>query len=152
MNRIKVLLAIMAAASMIISCESADLDTNQPVEEQLAVTTNNLKGNWELVLWNGSAMDLTYMYLTIDRGLTYTMYQNPDSFSDVPRVITGEYFLYEEDLVGVIIRGNYEYTGDEWSRRYIVKSLTASSMVWVDMNDSSEIMEFKKIDAIPVAK
>ena len=152
MKGIKVLLAMVAAASLMLSCEKADVDGDRlPAEEQLDVTANNIKGKWRLQKWNGSELlSATYLYLDIERDMTYTMYQNVDSFADVPHVITGEYYLYPEDLVGMVIRGNYDHSNEEWTARYVISSLTQSRMTWVNKNDPSQIQEFVRVNEIPV--
>ena len=151
MKTVKVLLTIFAAASLMLSCEpAADKDGVKPAEGQLEVTANNIRGQWQLVKWNGNALVDTYMYLDIERDETYTMYQNMDSFTDVPHVITGEYYLYPEEMVGMVIRGNYDHSNEEWTARYIIKSLTKSSMIWVNKNDQTQIQEFARVDEIPV--
>ena len=89
MNKITKILALafMAVASM--ACNKID-DPQDNGPEPLEVNTNNISGKWELVEWNGAPMaEGTYVYMDIERGKTYTMYQNLDSFSDIPHVITG---------------------------------------------------------------
>ena len=86
-----ILTALAAALLLALSC------TEKPVEtvEYLDVNANNISGKWELVEWNGSSLtEGTYVYLNIVRNdRTYTMYQNLDSFNNVPHVVTGSYFI-----------------------------------------------------------
>ena len=150
MNRLKILFAVLASVSLMVSCEKPN-DGMEPAEEVLDVTANNIRGKWQLVEVNGAELnDATYMYLDINRDYTYTMYQNMDSFSDIPRELTGRYNFEEVPLVGMQIRGNYDYSGKEWSTRYIISYLTASTMVWTDYKDASRTQKFVRVDEIPV--
>lgn len=148
----KTLLPLLAALAFVfVSCEKNDV--SEPEEPQLEVNANNISGKWQLVEWNGSALaDGTYVYLDIVRNdKTYTMYQNIDSFSDVPHVVTGSYYIETDVELGAVIRGNYDHDSGDWGHRYIVKSLTATKMVWVAKDDAEFIQMFERTDAIPVA-
>ncbi len=119
---------------------------------QLEVNANNISGQWELVEWNGiSLTEGTYVYLDIVRNdKTYTMYQNLDSFSNVPHVVTGSYRLSTDEELGAIIRGTYDHDSGEWSHRYIIQSLTANEMLWVATDDLSFSQKFVRVESIPV--
>ena len=78
------------------------------------------------------------------------MYQNLDSFNDVPHVVTGSYYIDTDVELGAVIRGNYDHDSGDWAHRYIVRSLTASKMVWVAKDDATFVQEFERIDSIPV--
>ena len=149
MNRIKILITA-ALTALMVSC------TEKPVEtvEYLDVNANNISGKWELVEWNGSSLtEGTYVYLNIVRNdRTYTMYQNLDSFTNVPHVVTGSYFIEYDPELGAILRGNYDHDSGDWAHRYIVKSLTASEMIWIAKDDDTYIQKFAKVDSIPVAE
>ena len=150
MNKItKILvLAFMAVASM--ACNKIDApQDNGP--EPLEVNTNNISGKWELVEWNGSPMaEGTYVYMDIERGKTYTMYQNLDSFSNIPHVITGSYNLATDPELGAIIRGSYDHDNGDWSHRYIIKDLYENEMLWVAKDDPAFTQKFVRIASIPV--
>ena len=136
----------MAFASM--SCEKEQHDI-QP--EPLEVNTNNISGKWELVEWNGAPMaEGTYVYMEIERGKTYTMYQNLDSFSNIPHVITGSYNLATDPELGAIIRGSYDHDNGDWSHRYIIKGLYENEMLWVAKDDPAFTQKFVRIASIPV--
>ena len=102
--------------------------------------------------WNGGNLaEGTYVYIDIVRNdKTYTMYQNFDSFSNVPHVVSGSYFIDTDPELGAIIRGNYDHDSGDWAHRYIVKSLTATKMVFVAKDDATFIQEFARISEIPV--
>ena len=147
MKKILILLSIIAIA--VVSCEKNPMREDPP---QLEVNANNISGQWELVEWNGENLtEGTYVYLDIVRNdKTYTMYQNLDSFSNVPHVITGSYRLSTDEELGAIIRGTYDHDSGEWSHRYIIQSLTANEMFWVAKDDPSFTQKFRRVSTIPV--
>ena len=150
MNKItKILvLAFMAVASM--ACNKID-DPQGNGPEPLEVNTNNISGKWELVEWNGAPMaEGTYVYMDIERGKTYTMYQNLDSFSNIPHVITGSYNLATDPELGAIIRGSYDHDNGDWAHRYIIKDLYENEMLWVAKDDPSFTQKFRRVSTIPV--
>ena len=148
MKKILTFISIIAMAFVSMSCEKEQHDI-QP--EPLEVNTNNISGKWELVEWNGAPMaEGTYVYMDIERGKTYTMYQNMDSFTNVPHVITGSYVLSADVELGAIIRGNYDHDCGEWAHRYIIKSLTSNTMEWVATDDASFTQTYIRVDSIPV--
>jgi hypothetical protein len=138
----------MAVASM--ACNKID-DPQDNGREPLEVNTNNISGKWELVEWNGAPMaEGTYVYMDIERGKTYTMYQNLDSFSNIPHVITGSYNLATDPELGAIIRGSYDHDNGDWSHRYIIKDLYENEMLWVAKDDPAFTQKFRRVSTIPV--
>ena len=138
----------MAVASM--ACNKID-DPQDKAPEPLEVNTNNISGKWELVEWNGAPMaEGTYVYMDIERGKTYTMYQNLDSFSDIPHVITGSYNLATDPELGAIIRGSYDHDNGDWAHRYIIRDLYENEMLWVAKDDPSFTQKFRRVSTIPV--
>ena len=150
MNKItKILvLAFMAVASM--ACNKID-DPQGNGPEPLEVNTNNISGKWELVEWNGAPMaEGTYVYMDIERGKTYTMYQNLDSFTNIPHVITGSYNLATDPELGAVIRGSYDHDNGDWAHRYIIKDLYENEMLWVAKDNPSFTQKFRRVSTIPV--
>lgn len=143
------LLAAMALVS--VSCEKNEIP--EPEEPQLEVNANNISGKWELVEWNEAELaEGTYVYIDLVRNdRTYTMYQNLDSFADVPHVVTGSYYIETDVELGAVIRGNYDHDSGDWAHRYVVKGLTATTMVWVAKDNENFIQKFSRVDSIPVA-
>ena len=148
MNKVKMLIAAAFAVMSLISC------TEKPevTVEYLDVNANNISGKWELVEWNGSPLtEGTYVYLDIVRNdRTYTMYQNLDSFTNVPHKVTGSYYIEYEPELGAILRGNYDHDSGDWAHRYIVKDLTATEMYWIAKDDRTFIQKYVRVDSIPV--
>ena len=149
MKKILTFISIIALAFTSISCEKEQNDA-QP--QQLEVNANNISGQWELVQWNGNPLaEGTYVYLDIVRNdKTYTMYQNMDSFSNVPHIITGTYYLDPDVELGAVIRGSYDHDLGEWSHRYIIQSLTADEMLWVATDDPAFTQKFVRVESISV--
>ena len=154
MNIVRIMKAVAFAAMALLALSCDNNDISQPEEPQLEVNANNISGKWQLVEWNESALDEnTYVYLDIVRNdRTYTMYQNLDSFTDVPHVVTGSYYIDVDPEKGAVIRGNYDHDSGDWAHRYIVRSLTQSTMVWIASDDETFIQKFSRIDTIPVAE
>lgn len=150
MNKITKILALafMAVASM--ACNKID-DPQGNGPEPLEVNTNNISGKWELVEWNGAPMaEGTYVYMDIERGKTYTMYQNLDSFTNIPHVITGSYNLATDPELGAIIRGSYDHDNGDWAHRYIIKALYENEMLWVAKDAPAFTQKFRRVSTIPV--
>ena len=132
MKRFKNILAsaLAALSFFAVSCDRNDM--TEPQVEYLDVNANNISGKWELVEWNGNALTAgTYVFMEIVRNdRTFKIYQNLDSFSDVPHVVSGSYYIETDPKLGAIIRGVYDHDSGDWAHRYIVKSLTASEMIF----------------------
>jgi hypothetical protein len=88
--------------------------------------------------------------MDIERGKTYTMYQNLDSFSNIPHVITGSYNLATDPELGAIIRGSYDHDNGDWAHRYIIKDLYENEMLWVAKDDPAFTQKFRRVSIIPV--
>lgn len=148
MSKVKMLIAAAFAVMSLISC------TEKPevTVEYLDVNANNISGRWELVEWNGVPLtEGTYVYLDIVRNdRTYTMYQNLDSFTNVPHKVTGSYYIEYDPELGAILRGNYDHDSGDWAHRYIVKDLTATEMYWIAKDDRTFIQKYVRVDSIPV--
>ena len=151
MKKILILLSIITMAA--VSCGKI-IQTEPEDAPQLEVNANNISGQWELVEWNGSYLsEGTYVYLDIVRNdKTYTMYQNMDSFTNIPHVLTGSYYLSTDVELGAIIRGNYDHDSGDWAHRYIITDLTYSKMVWTAKDDPAFVQIWNRVDSIPVAE
>ena len=151
MKRILNLITFLSAFAA-VSCELVEDGGIQ--EPLLEVNANNISGKWQLMQWNESSLnDDTYVYIDIVRNdRTYTMYQNIDSFKDVPHMITGSYYLEVDPAVGAVIRGNYDHDSGDWAHRYIITDLTHSHMVWTAKDDPTFIQIWNRVDSIPVAE
>ena len=148
MNIIKKL-SILLAAVLLASCAEKE----EPIV-YLDVNAHTISGSWQLMEWNGIAMnETTYMYVNFVRNdKTYTMYQNLDSFVDVPHVVTGSFYIETDLELGAVIRGNYDYDSGDWAHRYIVKDLTETEMTWIAKDDETYVQKFVRVESIPVAE
>ena len=102
----------------------------EPAEPQVPITAANISGVWKLDQWQGAAVaeEMVVYIEFVNSGRKFTIYQNVNS--SVMDIITGTYNLYTNNIGQSILRGIYDYSdGTEWSHRYTVKSLTASTMI-----------------------
>ena len=146
----KSFVSVLFASLILASCGK-----EQPeVIEYLDVNANNISGSWQLVEWNGAALnEATYMYVNFVRNdKTFTIYQNLDSFVDVPHVVTGSFYIETDVELGAIIRGNYDYDSGDWAHRYIVRDLTGTEKTWIAKVDETYVQKFARVDSIPVAE
>ena len=143
---------MLLASFAAVSCELVDDGGDQ--ELLLEVNANNISGQWQLILWNDAFLNEgTYVFIDIVRNdRTYTMYQNIDSFKDVPHKITGSYYLEVDPAVGALIRGNYDHDSGDWAHRYIITDLTNSKMTWTAKDDPTFVQIWNRVDSIPVAE
>ena len=152
MKRFKNILAsaLAALSFFAVSCDRNDM--TEPQVEYLDVNANNISGKWELVEWNGNALTTgTYVFMEIVRNdRTFKIYQNLDSFSDVPHVVSGSYYIETDPELGAIIRGVYDHDSGDWAHRYIIKDLTASEMTWVAKDDPDYVQKYVRVESIPV--
>lgn len=144
----KKILKLMVVASLIMAVWSCNDTNDDPIEEQqIEVTTNNISGSWKLSTWNYQPLpEGNFVYIDFVRADgTYTMYQNIDSFGT--RTITGRFFLYvDEELGAAVLRGNYDHGSGDWNHRYIVQSLTATTMRLVAKDNSEDICVYERCD------
>lgn len=145
-------IGLMFMAILCMTAVSCTEKNTQVTEEYLDVNANNISGKWELVEWNGAVLTGgTYVFLDIVRNdRTYTMYQNLDSFTNVPHVVTGSYYIETDPELGAIIRGVYDHDSGDWAHRYIVSDLTKDSMKWIAKDDPEFVQKFARVEAIPV--
>ena len=149
MNTITKIAVILLSAFAFCSC----VEKEEPIV-YLDVNAHNISGSWQLQEWNGTVLDeSTYMYVNFVRNdKTFTIYQNLDSFADVPHIATGTFYIETDVELGAVIRGMYDHDSGDWAHRYIVKSLTSAEMIWVAKDDETYIQKFAKVDSIPVAE
>lgn len=149
----RLMIHLLVSISVISMVATSCIDkTDVEVEEYLDVNANNISGKWELAEWNGSALTAgTYVFMEIVRNdRTFTLYQNLDSFNDVPHVVTGSYFIETDPELGAIIRGNYDHDSGDWAHRYIIRDLTRESMIWVAKDDPEFVQKYVRVESIPV--
>ena len=139
MNIIKKISILILSAVTLVSCSHKE----EPIV-YLDVNAHNISGSWKLVEWNGTELDAsTYMYVNFVRNdRTFTIYQNMDSFTDVPHVATGSFFIETDVELGAIIRGAYDFGQGDWEHRYYVRNLTNERMEWVATDNENVVMVY----------
>lgn len=143
MKKIAHLLTIILVAAF-AACDEP-IDTTVPT---LEVKPQNLNGAWLLDEWNGAPLaDSTFVYVVIDRGLTFEIYQNTNSM--YTELLTGTYKLEEDWRVGSVISGTYDYGLGAWSHEYVITDLYKESMVWTAKDDAADVQKFVRVDEVP---
>lgn len=142
---------MMALAALLlvgVGCGPIDGGEDKPQPDvELEVTPNNISGTWKLLTLNGQPIaDGSYVYIDFVRSdRTFTLYQNVDSFGN--RTLTGRYYIYVDDELGVaMIRGEYDHGAGEWSHRYIVESLTHDTMSLVAKDNASDVCCYQRAE------
>ncbi|MCQ2139704.1 MAG: hypothetical protein MJZ09_04950 [Bacteroidales bacterium] len=138
----KILFAIFGAALLLCSCHK---EVEPPVEPQLPVTFTNTAGEWRLVEWRGQT-DVPTAYIRL-KDKEFVLWQTAGSM--YPTKVTGSYNLVEEEGVGMIIRGMYDFTYEYWEHMYLITSLTASKMEWTSMDDPTDISVYERTPDFP---
>lgn len=142
MKKITNLLMLLAIA-LFASCDD-------PIEipETLEVKPYNLEGTWMLAEMNGAALaDGSYVYLVIDRGYTFEIYENTASM--YPVLFTGKYELEYDWRAGDVISGTYDYELGAWGHEYVITDLYKNSMTWTAKDDASYVQKFVRVAEIP---
>ena len=126
----------------------AACDKTIETPETLEVKPYNLEGTWVLAELSGNALaDSAYVYLVIDRGYTYEIYENTASM--YPVLFTGKYELEYDWRVGDVISGTYDYDLGAWAHEYVITELYEKSMTWTAKDDASYVQKFVRVDAVP---
>lgn len=140
----KILCPVVAAivfVMLIASCRKDEV----PAVQYLEVTTANIAGNWTLSTWNGSPMaEGCFVNVSFNRkDKTFEMFQNLDSFTS--RKLTGTFNIIKDEKLGSVIRGAYDYENGFWSHDYIIRELTSDSMVWIAVDDPSDVTVYVRV-------
>ncbi|MGN0188204.1 MAG: hypothetical protein ACI395_01685 [Candidatus Cryptobacteroides sp.] len=141
----KKILGVALAALVLMTSTVSCSKTEVPAVQYLEVTAANIAGSWTLSTWNGSPLsEGCYVNVSFDRKeKTFEMYQNLDSFSE--RKLTGQFNILKDESYGSIIRGVYDYETGFWSHDYIIRDLTADSMVWIAVDDPDDVTVYVRV-------
>lgn len=139
----KYIIAILACLALACSCKRIDPEPEVP---QLPVTFTNTSGDWVLVTWRGEDMGAVPVYVRL-KDRRFSLWQSVGSM--YPVNYTGDYNLYEEEGLGMVIRGIYDYTYEYWSHKYCVTSLTATTMEWTSLDDPTDVSLYERTDSFP---
>lgn len=120
----------------------------EPTEPTLAVNTFNLEGTWQLSEWNKHPLaDSTYLYIVLDRDLSFSIYDNLSSM--YPTCLTGTFSLEEDWRAGHIISGTYDFDRGAWGHKYIITDLYKESMTWTAKDDATDVQKFVRVASVP---
>lgn len=134
----RILCLITFAVLLLASCTKP---AQPQAEPQLYVNFTNTSGDWVLQSWKGNDMSESGIYLRL-KNKEFTLWQSVGSM--YPVKYTGSYNLVEEEGTGTIIRGVYDYTFDYWQHKYVITSLTSSTMEWTSLDDRSDVYVYVK--------
>lgn len=153
----KTLFRMMAiCALLLVAASCSDEEVADGKLPPLEVNYANVAGTWKLSNWNGDELnEPRYYYITFDRKeeggkRKYTVYTNLNSA--VSERITGTFLLDQEEELGDLISGTYDYTlstNDGWEHSYIVTELNSESMSWKAKEDAEEVRIYTRCSEVP---
>lgn len=136
---------LMLFVMVFVASSCSDDEAPEPALEVIPV---NLHGVWKLQELNGQELpENLYVYINLNRKGTFELYQNHDSMD--ARCITGTFSIEQDDDLGAIISGKYDFGTGLWNNQYIVTDLLASgSMIWT-VKDGDEVSKYVRVDKVP---
>lgn len=133
-------------AALVLSAACTQKIDPDPAQMQLPVNFSNTSGDWVLTEWKGNDMQDTQVYLRL-KNKEFVIWQSVGTM--YPQKYTGSYNLIEEEGVGMIIRGVYDYTYEYWDNQYVVSSLTSNKMIWTNREDAQDTYSYTRTDSFP---
>lgn len=130
--------------ALFASCNKENVETT--VYETVNYATIN--GTWTLTEFNGKALEEgQYVYITFDRKEhTFEMYDNMGSMYS--HKSTGTFEISEDDELGYILTGEYDFSHDSWNE-YIVSEMTDTTMKWTVKDNPEDVSVYTKCEEIP---
>lgn len=124
---------------------------NKDNEEPVVYETVNyatINGTWMLTEFNGKALEEgQYVYITFNRKEhTFEMYDNMGSMYS--HKSTGTFEITEDDELGYILTGEYDFSHDLWNE-YIVSEMTDETMKWTVKDNSEDVSVYTRCSEIP---
>lgn len=139
------LLILMASTLLMFSCEKPI--NNDPPLPYPEVSYRTIAGAWELVEWNGKALEEgTHLYIEFDKSQRFEMWDNLGSMYTQHK--TGSFYLSKDENDKVIISGQYDNGVGDWNKSYNA-FFTHKSGEYMAWTTDDEQMLFKHIDQIP---
>lgn len=122
-------------------------DNEEPVVYE-TVNYATINGTWMLTEFNGKALEEgQYVYITFNRKEhTFEMYDNMGSMYS--HKSTGTFEITEDDEIGYILTGEYDFSHDAW-KEYVVSEMTAETMKWTVKDDAEDISVYTRCAEIP---
>ena len=143
---------MMLSAAVLLLTASCTKENAEPVQ-YLEVNASNLHGNWQLETYNGSALaEGSFFYISFNRsGQEFKSWNGMNSMPNTYGYSEGTFdFKYDPEL-GTQIRG-IDSAKEEWDDLYVIKDLTKNSMVWVGVNNPTNIQTYIRVSEIPFAE
>ncbi len=143
---------MMLSAAVLLLTASCTKENAEPVQ-YLEVNASNLHGNWQLETYNGSALaEGSFFYINFNRsGQEFKSWNGMNSMPNTYDYSEGTFdFKYDPEL-GTQIRG-IDSAKEEWDDLYVIKDLTKNSMVWVGVNNPTNIQTYIRVSEIPFAE
>lgn len=139
----KTALCVMLAVGF-VSCNN---ESEEPVVYE-NVNYSTISGTWMLTEFNGKALEEgQYVYITFNRKEhTFEMYDNMGSMYS--HKSTGTFEITEDDEIGYILTGEYDFSHDAW-KEYVVSEMTAETMKWTVKDDAEDISVYTRCAEIP---
>lgn len=124
---------------------------NKDNEEPVVYETVNyatINGTWMLTEFNGKALEEgQYVYITFNRKEhTFEMYDNMGSMYS--HKSTGTFEITEDDELGYILTGEYDFSHDLWNE-YIVSEMTDETMKWTVKDNAEDVSVYTRCAEIP---
>lgn len=124
---------------------------NKDNEEPVVYETVNyatINGTWMLTEFNGKALEEgQYVYITFNRKEhTFEMYDNMGSMYS--HKSTGTFEITEDDELGYILTGEYDFSHDLWNE-YIVSEMTDETMKWTVKDNAEDVSVYTKCAEVP---
>lgn len=124
---------------------------NKDNEEPVVYETVNyatINGTWMLTEFNGKALEEgQYVYITFNRKEhTFEMYDNMGSMYS--HKSTGTFEITEDDELGYILTGEYDFSHDLWNE-YIVSEMTDETMKWTVKDNTEDVSIYTRCSEIP---
>lgn len=124
---------------------------NKDNEEPVVYETVNyatINGTWMLTEFNGKALEEgQYVYITFNRKEhTFEMYDNMGSMYS--HKSTGTFEITEDDELGYILTGEYDFSHDLWNE-YIVSEMTDETMKWTVKDNAEDVSIYTRCSEIP---
>lgn len=127
-----------------VSCNN---ESEEPVVYE-NVNYSTISGTWMLTEFNGKALEEgQYVYITFNRKEhTFEMYDNMGSMYS--HKSTGTFEITEDDEIGYILTGEYDFSHDAW-KEYVVSEMTTETMKWTVKDDAEDVSVYTRCAEIP---
>lgn len=144
---IKFIFRTIMCLSLLVGMAACNDDEEVPVVYQ-EVNYATLNGTWMLTELNGAPLqDGQYVYVTFNRKEhTFEMYDNMGSMYS--HKSTGSFEVEEDDELGYVLTGEYDYSHDLWNE-YIVSEMTDETMKWTMKDNAEDVSVYTRCAEIP---